>query len=243
MLCLWPVHIISIYSRFSHVYVCMCVWLYTHAYIRMHRYMHMHAYTCSVSWEISVWFINFIHVLDYPIFFYVLWRSLCLYHVYFKRWYVLCIHKPELKHDVLPYIYVFIYICVCVCIFFITWCAAMFLWRSRIIAVSANVFFCCLYPTINKVYLILYLILICVMLHLATNSNLCTHSSCIRFSFSCRFCYKLFSFRYQRPCECFKAIVVAAISNDNNIVKTHVFNNWCASGVGQQNAACCGDLQ
>ena len=151
MLCLWPVHIISIYSRFSHVYVYMCVWLYTHVYIRMHRYMHLHTYTCSVSWEIYVWFINFIHVLDYPIFFYVLWRSLCLYHVYFKRWYVLCIHKTELKHDVLP--------CVCVCIFFSTWCAAMFLWRSRIIAVSANVF-CCLYPTINKVYLILsYLIL------------------------------------------------------------------------------------
>ena len=140
MLCLWPVHIISIYYRFSHVYVCMCVWLYTHAYIRMHRYMHIHTYTCSVSWEISVWFINFIHVLDYPIFFYVLWRSLCLYHVYFKRWYVLCIHKPELKHDVLPYIYIFIYMCVCVCIFFSTWCAAMFLWRSGIIAVSANVF-------------------------------------------------------------------------------------------------------
>ena len=107
-LCLWPVHIISIYSRFSHVYVYMCVWLYTHAYIRMHRYMHIHVhtYTCSVSWEISVWFINFIHVLDYPIFFYVLWRSLCLYHVYFKRWYVLCIHKPRLKHDVLPVIYI-----------------------------------------------------------------------------------------------------------------------------------------
>ena len=157
MLCLWPVHIISIYSRFSHVYVFMCVGLYTHAYMRMHRYMHIHTYTCSVSWEISVWFINFIHVLDYPIFFYVLWRSLCLYHVYFKRWYVLCIHKPRLKHDVLPYIY--IYICVCVCIFFSTWCVAMFLWRSRIIAVSANVFSCCLYLTINKVYLILsYLI-------------------------------------------------------------------------------------
>ena len=52
------------------------------------------------------------------------------------------------------YIYIYIYVCVCVSIFFITWCVAMFLWRSRIIAVSANVF-CCLYPTINKVYLIL----------------------------------------------------------------------------------------
>ena len=41
---------------------------------------------------------NFIHVLDYPTFFYVLWRSLCRYHVYFKRWYVLCIHKQRLKH-------------------------------------------------------------------------------------------------------------------------------------------------
>ena len=50
---------------------------------------------------------------------------------------------------------IYIYMCVCVCIFFSTWCAAMFLWRSRIIAVSANVF-CCLYPTINKVYLILF---------------------------------------------------------------------------------------
>ena len=101
---------ISIYSRLSHMYVYMYVCLYTHAYIRMHRYMHMHTYTCSVSWEIFVWFINSIHVLDYPIFFYVLWRSLCLYHVYFKRWYVLCIHKPRLKHDVLPYISMCVYV-------------------------------------------------------------------------------------------------------------------------------------
>ena len=36
-----------------------------------------------------------------------------------------------------------IYIYVCVCIFFVTWCVAMFLWRSRIIAVSANVFVAC----------------------------------------------------------------------------------------------------
>ena len=149
MLCLWPVHIISIYSRLSHMYVYMYVCLYRHAYIRVHRYMYMHTYTCSVSWEIFVWFINFIHVLDYPIFFYVLWRYLCLYRVYFKRWYVLCIHKPRLKHDVLPCIHIYIYIyicvcvCVCVCIFFITWCVAMFLWRSRIIAVSANVFVAC----------------------------------------------------------------------------------------------------
>ena len=54
--------IISIYYRLSHMYVYMYVCLYTHAYIRMHRYVHMHTYTCSVSWEIFVWFINFIHV-------------------------------------------------------------------------------------------------------------------------------------------------------------------------------------
>ena len=171
MLCLWPVHIISIYSRFSHVYVFMCVWLYTHAYIRMHRYMHIHTYTCSMSWEISVWFINFIHVLDNPRFFYVLWRYLCLYHVYFKRWYVLCIHKPRLKHGVLPYIY--ICVCVCVCIFFSTWCVAMFLWRSRIIAVSANVFSCCLYPTINKVYLILSYLILAVLVWLLKQVDIC----------------------------------------------------------------------
>ena len=51
------------------------------------------------------------------------------------------------------HIYICIYMCVCMYIF-ITWCVAMFLWRSRIIAVSANVF-CCLYPTINNIYLIL----------------------------------------------------------------------------------------
>ena len=126
-----------IFSFFS--YVCMHVCLYTHAYIRMHKYMHMHTYKCGVSWEIFAWFIDFIHVLDYPTFFSVLWRSLCRYHVYFKRWYVLYIHKPRVKHDVLPYIYIYRYVCV--------WGGYVYfsshdvsLWRSRIIIVSSRLF-------------------------------------------------------------------------------------------------------
>ena len=112
-----------IFSSFSYVclYVCMyavyilvfliCMYacLYTHACIRMHRYIHMHTYKCSASWEImyDLWISSTFS--DYPTFFYVLWRSLCRYHVYFTRWYVLCIHKPRLKHDVLLYVYIYVY--------------------------------------------------------------------------------------------------------------------------------------